>query len=181
MLDCGTMLAFGQNARPVDLVGAPAIGSDLSLGDKALQCRAQRRRFFDRIVAEVELEQIDPVRAESAQTVLAILPDVSQHGFAVPPGGPILLIYADAELGCDHDLRPPSGEGPTEDPLAPPGPVGSRCVEETYPEVEGAVDGMDGLGLVDDAAPHRSAIERPWPSDRPASEPKGADFDSAFA
>src|SRR3990170_3223681 len=89
MLDCGTMLAFGQNARPVDLVGAPAIGSDLSLGDKVLQCRAQRRRFFDRIVAEVELEQIDPVRAESAQTVLAILPDVSQHGFAVPPGGPL--------------------------------------------------------------------------------------------
>jgi hypothetical protein len=143
-----------QGGDPVDGVGAadgvhPRLGqadvADLALGDQLGQ---GADGVLDRGVGvdAVLVVQVDVVGAEPPQGAVDRGADVGRA--AVEVAGAAAGVGDHAELGRHHDLVAAAVDGAAEEFLVGVGPVDLGGVEQGNTEVEGSVDGADGLGVV---------------------------------
>ena len=101
-----------------------------------------RHRRIDAVL----VEQVDVVGPEPPQRALDHLADML--GPAVRSGRPLAVLDAEAELRGDRHLVAPPLQRPAQQLLVGEGAVDLGRVEEGAAELEGAVDGGDGLRLV---------------------------------
>jgi hypothetical protein len=106
-------------------------------------------------VRTVHLVEVDVVGAQPAEAVL--------DGPDDPPAGVALLVgvlaHGPVELGGEHYVVAPTGEGLPDDLLGLTGRVDVRGVDEVDAGIEGPVDDADALlaGTIADAAEHHGA------------------------
>src|SRR5207248_5954080 len=135
VLDRGHVAArVGEGGGPLRVVGAPAVGPDLAAVHQLVQHGYQIQRLWYRQVVDVQLVQVDKVGTEPAQRGFQ-LPAQPRRGAVRPAGLPAGLVEGETELGRDHHLVAPAGEGPPEYPLAVPGAVHVRRVEERHAQL----------------------------------------------
>ena len=143
---------------PTDGVGrrlAQPEEADLAGGDQ-LGHRADGLLDRHRLVDPVLVVEVDVVEPEPLQAGVAGLADVRRT--AVDAAEALVARVPDvAELGGQHDLLAPVGDGPADQHLVGERPVHVGGVEQRDAEVERAVDGGDGLALVGGAVELRHA------------------------
>ena len=130
-------------------LGEPEV-SDLALGDEIGDgscCLLDRRVGVDAVL----VVEVDVVGAEASQRALDGCTDVG--GAAVGAEGvPVAVVLHEAELGGDLHLVAAALDGASDELLAVEGPVDLGGVDVGDAELEGAVDGADGLGVVERSA-----------------------------
>ena len=67
----GAMLAFGEDARPLRVVGAPAVVAYLARADQVFERLAHLERLLRIVVAQVKLVEVNHVGVEAAQRCFA--------------------------------------------------------------------------------------------------------------
>ncbi len=174
------MRPLAEEPRPLGVVGAPAVGSDLARRDQLLQRVAQGRRLVERAVADVELVEVEVVGVQAAQARLAGAAQIPRRGVAAVALA-LRLVEDVAELGRQHHPVPPARERAPDDPLAVSRAVDIGGVEEGHAEVERAADRADRLVVVHRAPAARLPVAVPLPADRPAPQAERADLDPAAA
>ena len=133
-------------AEQVGVGVGQADGSDLALDDLLVQ-RTERLVDGHVRVGAVQLEEVDPVRAESAERGVDGLPDAAGMS-----AGDALVVGGVPELGGDDDVVAPSAECGAEVRLGGPAAVDVGGVEEVDAGVEGCVHDGGRVALVEPAA-----------------------------
>ena len=98
----------------------------------------------DRRVVAMDLVEVDPVGAEPAQAVVDLGDD--PPAAVAPPVG--LLAHRHVDLGGEHDVVAPAGDGLADDLFGLSVRVDVRGVDEVDAGVEGSANDADGLFVV---------------------------------
>ena len=132
------MVSGPASDRPeeADLAGVDELGH-----------RAHRLLDRDVGIDAVLVVEVDVVDAQPAQRGVAG-PDHVVRAAVDPARGRVLGVAHDPELGGQHHLVAPVGDGLAHQLLVGVRAVDVGGVQERHPEVEGLADGGDRLGLV---------------------------------
>ena len=160
MLDRGAVVAFGEDACTLGIVGAPAVPADKPFVHQAFENVAHAGGAVEVVLAVMEEVDIDVIGLQPAQAAFARLADrvVGHRQVAVVVVDSLVFVEHRGEFRRNHDAVAATRECAPQDPFAVPGAVVVCRVEEVDAAVERAVDRADRFVVVDLAPAHRRVL-----------------------
>ena len=153
------------------------VEANLAFFDQFFQRLAHRSGLIGRITVVVELVEVNVVGIQAAQRVLTGAPDALRRGVC-PDDLAGLFVKDGVEFGGDDHLGSATRQSPPQNPLAVAGTVDVGRVKEIDAQVQGRVNGADGLVIIH-LAPAQGRLTSPErAADGPAPQPQGAHFNA---